>query len=87
LALAPQVWGAWRQQQLQKPSPTFDDPNGANRDRTGDLLLANWAELVAGGRHWAAMANADAAMYQIKAGAPAVGSRTSRDPLGYLTKT
>lgn len=37
--------------------------------------------------HQVAMANADAAMYQIKAGAPAVGSRTSRDPLGYLTKT
>jgi len=26
------------------------------RDRTGDLLLANWADIVAVGRHWASMA-------------------------------
>jgi len=32
------------------------DAHGANRDRTGDLLLANWADIVAVGRHWASMA-------------------------------
>ena len=30
--------------------------SGANRDRTGDLLLANWAAVVIGGHHWASMA-------------------------------
>ena len=30
--------------------------SGANRDRTGDLLLANWEEVVVGGHHWASVA-------------------------------
>jgi hypothetical protein len=44
----PQCWGPGR----------FDlrSNGGANRDRTGDLLLAKWAVRVAGGRHMASMA-------------------------------
>ena len=34
---------------------TYLEIDGANRDRTGDLLLANSAGSVAGGLHWGSM--------------------------------